>query len=144
MDQSIDGAVLLPGKRIARVSPELFGEDSMRRHPTDLEWVAALEGLVKKDVIHASGDGFELRPYLRDLAVGLMTQNRHVLTRFDFGARDWVVRDATFVPVSGSVFSVRATREGGIAVKELDGKILSESVRKAIEEISIGETVDGY
>lgn len=144
MDHSVDGATLLPGKRIARLSPELFGDDALRPAVTENEWLIALDGLMKKDVIYANGDGFELRPYLRDLAVGLMTQNRHVLTRFDFGARDWVVRDVTFVPVSGSVFSVRATREGGMQVKELDNKQLVDSVRKAIEEISIGETVDGY
>lgn len=145
LDHSIDGAVLIPGKRIARLSPELFGEGLFSRPvPSDSEWLLALEGLIKKDVIHAVSDGFELRPYLRDLAVGLMTQNRHVLTRFDFGSHDWVVRDATFVPVSGGVFTVRATRDGGLSVKELDSKILVETVRKAIEEISIGETVDGY
>lgn len=144
LDHSIDGALLLPGKRISRLSPALFGEDALASPvPSDIEWIGALEGLLKKDVLYASGDGFELRPYLRDLAIGLMTQNRHVLTRFDFGARDWVVRDVTFVPVSGSVFSVRATREGGMGVKELDARALNDGVRKAIEEISIGETVDG-
>jgi hypothetical protein len=145
LDHSIDGAMVLSGKRISRLSPALFGEDALASPvPSDIEWIGALEGLLKKDVIYASGDGFELRPYLRDLAIGLMTQNRHVLTRFDFGARDWVVRDVTFVPVSGSVFSVRATREGGMTVKELDARGLNDGVRKAIEEISIGETVDGY
>jgi hypothetical protein len=145
LDQSIDGAVLLPGKRLSRVSPQLFGEGAPRPpRPNDREWLDALDGLLKRDVIHPSGDGFELRPYLRDLAVGLMTQNRHVLTRFDFGPGDWVVRDATFVPVSGSVFSVRATHEGGIKVHELDAKGLADAVRRTIEEISIGETVDNY
>lgn len=151
-DPTMDGAIALPGRRVSRA--ELGGEPRRARihtpegaaasieAPTSETWNEALQGLVRKNVVFRAHDQFELRPYLHDLAAGVMTQARHVLTRFDFGAEHWIVRDATFVPVRGSLFLLRATRDGGLEVRELDAAGLRDAVRRAIEELPGGDTVD--
>ncbi|MCK6548284.1 hypothetical protein L6R52_20725 [Myxococcota bacterium] len=134
LDPSIDGAIILPGRRIARVAPSLVGGGARPEVPSGDAWRAALDALARKDVLHAVDGGWALRPYLRDLALGLFSERRHVLTRFDFPGGDWVVRDATFVPVAGSVFLLRATPAGGLAVRELDASTLFEAVDEATRE----------
>lgn len=142
LDPSIDGAMILPGRRIARVAPSLVGGGARPELPSEDGWRRALEALAALDVIHPVEGGWELRPYLQDLALGLFSQRRHVLTRFDFGGEEWVVRDATFVPVDGSVFLLRATLGGGLFVRELDASTLFEAVDRATRELAGADTID--
>ena len=119
---------------LRRLAPEP-NDQARRSLPGDAEWHRALDALVAKDVASRVGDRYVLRPYLHDLALGLATKRRTVLTRFDFGAEDWVTRDATFITVPGSVFLVRSGRGGAIRVVELDERALAGAVRFAIEPI---------
>jgi hypothetical protein len=93
--------------------------------PSEEELARAREELAKKGA---------LRGYLHDLAIGLAHRTRHVLTRIDFGAEDWFVRDATLVHVPGSLFWLRPRHEGGIHVRELDLEGLKQAVRSAIDD----------
>lgn len=86
----------------------------------------------KKDLIHRAGDQLRLRPFVQDLAIALAAKHRLVLTRFDFGAEDWIVRDATLVPVPGSLFSVRAVGPDTIRVVELTREALELIAERAI------------
>jgi hypothetical protein len=103
-----------------------------RSHPGREDWNAAIESLVEKELIVRAGGGYQLRPFLHDLAEGLALRHRVVLTRFDFGAEDWIVRDATMIPVPGSLFLVRALREGGIRIVELTRDALTQAVRATV------------
>lgn len=95
-------------------------------------WDATVRSLVDKNVLAQDGQRFRLRPYLRDLALALGTKHRTVLTRFDFGAEDWIVRDATLIPVPGSLFVVRAVEPDVIRIAEMTSDDLSETARYAI------------
>jgi hypothetical protein len=144
VEHSLDGAVLVTGRRVQladpRVPPPLAPSLKV---PSESAWRAALEGLAEKDVVESVGKGeFELRGYLHDLAHGLAAQNRHVLTRFDFGPNEWIVRDATFVPVTGSVFLLRTLHDGGLFVRELDQDKLYQAVKHAIDDVHDGTTID--
>lgn len=110
--------------------------------PTEERWNEAIDALLAKEIIVESGNRYCLRPYLHDLAIGLANQQRVVLTRFDFGGDDWIVRDATFVAVPGSLFLVRALPDTAIRVVELDQTALESSVRYVIEPIVDVESVD--
>lgn len=107
--------------------------DELPRRPAGPSWDDTLRSLVKKDVLAAEGGSFRLRPYLRDLALALGTKHRTVLTRLDFGAEDWIVRDATMIPVPGSLFVVRALDARIIRIAELDAQDLEATARCAIE-----------
>ena len=110
--------------------------------PSEAEWMAAVDGLLEKGLATRNGERHVLRPYLVDLAVGLATKRRKVLTRFDFGAEDWLVRDATFIDVPGSLFLVRAAREGALQILELDAEGLEKSVRITVESVGNHETIE--
>lgn len=108
--------------------------DALPQEPARaVAWRRALDGLVAKEVCTSRGDRYVLRPYLHDLALGLAARKRRVLTRFDFGEEDWIVRDTTFVEVPGSVFLLRAAREGAIRVTEVDASSLASVVRSTVE-----------
>jgi hypothetical protein len=140
-EPSLEGAIVLPSKRLGRAAPRIVTEVPRLVLPNDEQWHAALVSLAKKGVVIESQDGFELRPFLHDFAHGVATQNRHVLTRFDFGGDDWIVRDATFIPVPGSVFLLRATPEGGLHIRELDRAGLEDAVKRAVSELHTGDTL---
>lgn len=108
-----------------------------RSVPGRQDWDRAIAALLDKELITRHGDGYRLRPFLHDLAIGLALRHRVVLTRFDFGADDWIVRDATLVPVPGSLFLVRAVREGAIRIVELDKDSVGSTVRFAIEDLAV-------
>lgn len=132
-DTSLDGAVLLPGKK-ARFVPGGGGDGvATLPVPSERQWLQALERLTKKGVLHGQDGGYELRPFLHDLARGMVQEKRYVLTRFDYGDGDWRVRDATFVPVPGSLFWLRPTEAQGLAIRELDGDALTHALQAAIE-----------
>jgi len=101
--------------------------------PRGRTWDETVRALLAKDVIAPEGDGYRLRPYLRDLALALGTKHRTVLTRLDFGADDWIVRDATLIPVPGSLFVVRAIEPDVIRIAELTAGDLEITARYAIE-----------
>lgn len=138
-DSTMDGAVLMPGGR-TRFGPG--DPPSLLPVPNEDEWNAAIHGLAEKGVIAKIGATYQLRGYLHDLALGLATRTRHVLTRFDFGGPSWFVRDATLVPVPGSLFWIRPTHEGGLRIREVDRPALETAVRSAIEDIHAGKTAD--
>ncbi len=100
--------------------------------PAGQSWDATVRALVDKNVLAQEGMRFRLRPYLRDLALALGTKHRTVLTRFDFGADDWIVRDATLIPVPGSLFVVRAVEPDVIRIAEMTSDDLAETARYAI------------
>lgn len=100
--------------------------------PAGQSWDATVRALVDKNVLAQEGQRFRLRPYLRDLALALGTKHRTVLTRFDFGADDWIVRDATLIPVPGSLFVVRAVEPDVIRIAEMTSDDLAETARYAI------------
>jgi hypothetical protein len=100
--------------------------------PRAPSWDSTVRSLVDKNVLAADGGRFKLRPYLRDLALALGTKHRTVLTRFDFGADDWIVRDATLIPVPGSLFIVRAMEADTIRIAEMTTEDLAETARYAI------------
>ncbi len=141
VDATMEGTILMPGRR-ARFAP---GDDvAMPRLtvPDEKTWDAALEALAAKGVLSKSDDGWSLRSPLFDLARGLATKHRYVLTRFDFGPSDWFVRDATLVPVPGSIFWLRTTTDGGLSITELDEPGLMTAVRSAIDSLEGVDTVD--
>lgn len=125
------GAILLPGKkrRLARDEPTL----GRLPVPSEPQWKAALVALEAMDVVRKMKDGFHLKPYLRDLAVGLVHKTRYILTRFDYQPDDWVVRDATFVPVPGSLFSCRPLEQGGLRIHELDARGLERTLHEVVD-----------
>jgi len=100
--------------------------------PTPDRWEAALDKLVQDDVVTEKNDRHSLRPYLHDLADGLCSQRRFVLTRFDFGAEDWFVQDVSFVDVPGSLFRVQANSEQQINITELNDSSFSAEVWKIL------------
>jgi hypothetical protein len=100
--------------------------------PSEEQLAAARRGLIEKGALEPSG---ALRGYLHDLALGLAGRTRHVITRIDFGAEDWFVRDSTMVHVPGSLFQLEPVHEGGIAIRELDPEGLKDTVRTTIESI---------
>lgn len=105
------------------------------RVPDEAAWNRALDALEAKDIITRSADLYALRPALHDLALGLSTQRRSVLTRFDFGADDWIARDATFIDVPGSLFVVRALKEQAIRIIELDVAGLEAATRQVLDPL---------
>jgi len=131
VDSTLDGAVLVPGKkpRLSRAEPTL----GRLPVPSESEWKDALHKLESMDVIRKMQDGFHLKPYLRDLAVGLVHKTRYVLTRFDYQPDDWVVRDATFVPVPGSLFSCRPFGQGGLRIHELNAADLQRTLHEVVD-----------
>jgi hypothetical protein len=110
----------------------------------ETEWNEAVEGLVKKDLVVATDGRFRLRAYLEDLAVGLATRRRLVLTRFDFAEDDWVVRDVTLIEVPGSIFLVQTTDRSVIRIVELDGDALGRIVRKTMAPHGNGSESDDH
>lgn len=126
---TLDGVVLGADKKLPASSTMLVPEA-----PEDEDWREALQGLLQMDVIRKAQDGFRLKPYLRDLAIGLVQDTRHVLTRFDYRDKGWVARDATFVAVPGSLFSMRGQAEGGLRVRELRSKDLGETLHEVIDD----------
>lgn len=129
VEDTLDGAILIPGKRPKR------GQTVPGQLPVpDAEaWKAALRSLEDKDVVRKQQDGFHLNGYLRDLAVGLVHETRHVLTRFDYAGDDWRARDVTLVPVPGSLFSFSHTDGGGLFIRELDGPGLERALHAVID-----------
>jgi len=117
----------------------------LRRLPTEIartpgapdqdSWNEALSGLERMDIVTRKGNFYALRPALHDLALGLATQKRSILTRFDFGADDWIARDATFVDVPGSLFMVRALDDQAISIIELDDAGLEAAVNTTIRPL---------
>lgn len=132
MESTLDGAVLLPGKKKRLVGSEPGGAPPPSV-PTEAEWRAALLELEVKDILRRVQGGFQLKPYLRDLAVALAQRTRYVLTRFDYQADDWVVRDATFVPVPGSLFVIRRHGQGGLRIEELDERTLARTLHEVVD-----------
>ncbi len=124
-DTTLDGAILQP-RSLSLPSPK--------------DWAAGLHGLAEKGAIVKAGETYQLRGYLHDLAIGLANRTRHVLTRIDFGAGDWFVRDTTLVHVPGSLFWLRQTKDGGLAIREVDPEGLRKAVRDSIDELSGGTT----
>jgi hypothetical protein len=118
------------GTPIAQLFTRLPEARQLRRGAPD--WERAIEALSKKDLIQRTGDQLRLRPFVQDLAVALAAKHRLVLTRFDFGAEDWIVRDATLVPVPGSLYSVRAVGPDTIRVVELTREALELIAERAI------------
>jgi hypothetical protein len=96
--------------------PELGSDVSI---PSVKNWEEALDRLIEADIVVEKGNRHSLRPYLHDLADGLTSQRRYILTRFDFVMEDWIVRDASFVTVPGSVFKLQAGAQGRMAIQEM-------------------------
>lgn len=141
-DPTMDGAVLMPGRR-ARFTPGEAAETSgSLAVPDEAAWQKALDALVAKDVLSKDRGNWILRSYLADLARGIATKTRFVLTRFDFGPGDWFVRDATLIPVPGSVFWLRTTANKGLAITEVDAAGLERAMTSAIDELQGRDTVD--
>ncbi|MCC7384744.1 MAG: hypothetical protein IT384_23040 [Deltaproteobacteria bacterium] len=109
--------------------------EESRPMPGSSTWERTIASLVSKDLVSTTGDRHALRPFLHDLAIGLARRDRVVLTRFDFGRQDWVVRDSTLVPVQGSLFLVRAAEEGTIRIVELDREGLDHAARYTMEPL---------
>ncbi|MCA9555850.1 MAG: hypothetical protein KC933_37825 [Myxococcales bacterium] len=134
MESTLDGAVLVPG-----ATPRLVGGEAggipPPPVPTEAEWRAALRSLEAKDILRPVQGGFQLKPYLRDLAVGLVQGARSVLTRFDFRAEGWVVRDATFVPVPGSLFVIKRRGQAGLRIQELEPRSLERALHEVVDPI---------
>jgi hypothetical protein len=123
----------LVSERSSRTGPaERYATPVLRREA----WRFALHGLAEKGAMKKIDGDYQLRGYLRDLASGIAHRTRHVLTRLDFGADDWIVRDATLVHVPGSLFWLNPTSEGGLTIREVDPDGLKRAVRSAIEEVS--------
>lgn len=139
-DTSLDGAVLMPGKK-ARFVPG-GGTDGAASIPvpSESQWLAALERLAARGVLHGQEGGYQLRSFLHDLAIGLVQRTRYVLTRFDYGDGDWLVRDVILVPVPGSLFLLHPTHDQGLRIRELDGEGLTKALHAATEVLSSGET----
>jgi len=131
VDSTLDGAIL--GSKSKKPGGTTPGQLPI---PTEAEWKAALRSLVAKDVVREAEDGYHLKGYLRDLAVGLVHETRHVLTRFDYGAGgEWDSRDATLVPVPGSLFSFRHTEQGGLRIRELDVRGLERVLHEGVDPL---------
>ena len=124
---------------LKRLPPELSDGAQV---PSEEDWQRALDSLERKDLAERSKGHFVLRPYFHDLAVGLATQRRHVVTRLDFTADDWIVRDGTFVSVPGSLFCLRAVRNRGIQIRELDEPGLLAELRRIVEPIGDSERIE--
>ncbi len=141
-DPTMDGAVLMPGRR-ARFTPGESAETTGNLAiPDEAAWRAALDALVEKDVLSKDRNNWILRSYLWDLARGIATKTRFVLTRFDFGPGDWYVRDATLIPVPGSVFWLRTVGKKGLAINEVDAAGLERAMASAVDELQGTATVD--
>ncbi|MBI4816160.1 MAG: ESX secretion-associated protein EspG [Deltaproteobacteria bacterium] len=130
------------GTPIHNVLERLPLEDKAVKVPSKEDWDAALTSLEKKEILVRTKRDATLRPYLHDLASGLAARRRLVLTRFDFGAEDWFVRDATFIGVPGSIFLLRATQGQGIRVVEVDSKELDRTIRQVTEPLGSSETIE--
>ncbi len=142
-DPTLDGAVLLPGRK----NRYLFRAHSQLTLPvpTETQWQRALASLTEKDVLSPTDEPsprYSLRYYLHDLAVGMVTSQRYIVTRFDFGPQESTVRDATFVPVPGSLFGLSSTRGGGIRIRELNRKALKRILRQTVLELDVSKTQD--
>ena len=128
VEDTLDGAVLLPGGRArGQTAP---GQLPV---PDEVAWKAALRSLQDKDVVRKQQDGFHLNGFLRDLAVGLVHETRFVLTRFDYSGEAYDSRDVIFVPVPGSLCSLRHTPTGGLEIRELDPRGLEGALRRVID-----------
>ncbi|MBI2378529.1 MAG: hypothetical protein HYV07_31310 [Deltaproteobacteria bacterium] len=130
------------GTPIHNILERLPVESKALRVPSREDWEAALVSLEKKEILVRSKKDAALRPYLHDLATGLAARRRLVLTRFDFGADDWFVRDATFVTVPGSIFALRTAKGQGIRVVEVDARALDHSIRTVTEPLGSGDTTE--
>ncbi len=128
LQTTLDGLVLGPDKKLPSASTMQLPEA-----PDDEGWREALHGLLQMDAIRRSKEGFVIKPYLRDLAMGLVKDTRHVLTRFDYLEKDWDSRNATFVAVPGSLFSLNSRPEGGLRVRELRARDLKASLHEVID-----------
>jgi hypothetical protein len=124
LDPSMDGAVLIPGKR-GPVAPAI--------RPTADAWRSAILQLKLKNIVSEDESGLELRALFQDLALSLATDSRHVLTVFDFRSKEWDVKDVSFVSVGELVFILRTHADGALALKEVDAELFLETCRSAIE-----------
>jgi hypothetical protein len=98
----------------------------------DAAWDGALRALLKKNALRKAGDGFALRPALRELVVGLREGERHTFVRYDFGEEEWALRETTFVQLEGSLFFLGASRDGSMRIQELDGAHLKQALLRAV------------
>ena len=111
--------------------PELGSQASI---PSPKHWEAALDRLIADDIVVEKNNRHSLRPYLHDLAEGLSSQRRYVLTRFDFVMEDWIVRDASFITVPGSIFKLQAEAGGRVQIRELLQKDFGDEVWRVIKD----------
>ncbi len=130
LDTSIDGAVLHPDKKTFALG-EIAGLQSLPV-PGQAGWERALESLVEKNIIEEKNGGHQLRPFLDDLAQGIFERERFVITRFDYESESPSVRDATVVPVPGSLFRLRSVGRTGLRVDELDRRSFSRLVASVL------------
>lgn len=119
--------LLPPGRRpLARARTGALVEDPA--------WDEALRAIVEKGAARVQGEGLWLHPSLVDLATRELGE-RHTFVRTDFGEDDWFVRETTFIPVEGSLFSL-GPRKGGLALEELDGERLRRALVEAVGPMS--------
>lgn len=96
----------------------------------DPSWDDALRSVLEKGAARVQGEALWLHPSLVDLATRELGE-RHTFVRTDFGEDDWYVRETTFIPVDGSLFSI-GPRKGGLALEELDGDRLRKALTDAV------------
>ncbi len=93
---------------------------------------AALAGLLSKGLLLTNTHGVELRPAVRQFALGVSEKSRHSFIRFDFGDDEWFLRETSFLPVEGSLFGLTTAEDGQIQVTELDGRRLETWLGRAV------------
>lgn len=98
----------------------------------DATWNSAILGLLEKGVLRRELDALIFRPAIADLVRGLLSSTRHTLIRYDFGPREWYMRETTFVPVDGSLFAIGPKPGMGLHIQELDYKLLSGALAQAV------------
>lgn len=127
-DQRPPTTLLPPGRRPA-------GRARSGALVDDPAWDDALRSLVEKGAVRVVGARLFLHPSLVDLATRELGE-RHTVVRTDFGEDDWFVREHTFIPVEGSLFSLGPRSMGGkatgIGLEELDGDRLRKALIAAV------------
>jgi hypothetical protein len=100
--------------------------------PERRAWTEVVDELARLDLVERRGRRLRLRPFVEDLGLALAARARLCLRRLDHRADDSVARTATLVPVPGSMFSVTATLDGRVALRELDASGLADVLERTL------------
>ncbi len=90
-----------------------------------------IESLLAKDLAVANSEGPQLRPFLADVGRALAARERLHLSRTDFGAHEWLLRDVTFIAIPGSLYQLQVAPTNDITLVELD----AEAARRVLSEL---------